>query len=154
MRIRTYAVSDLPDVVALFTASVHELAQSHYDAAQRDAWAPREPELHVWGERLRPLHILLAVDDGALCGFVGYEDDGHIDLLFTAPARARAGVASQLYVCAEQSLAASGATELTTEASELARPFFARHGFDVIETQIVQRQAGSLRRYAMRKRLQ
>lgn len=151
MQIRQYETSDLADVVSLFTISVHELANTQYDAAQREAWAPRTPDLASWQARLRTLHVQLAIDEGRPAGFIGYDDSGHIDLLFTAPTRARCGVASQLYARAERSMRAAGAVMLTTEASELARPFFARHDFALVETQIVQRHGVSLQRYAMRK---
>ena len=76
---------------------------------------------------------------------------GHIAFLYSAPAYARRGVASALYRRVESAWIAAGVRELRTEASLLARPFFERHGFDVVEEQTVRRGGVFLRRYAMRK---
>lgn len=63
----------------------------------------------------------------------------------------RRGVASALYVQAERELVAHGTRHLFTEASLLARPFFERQGFRVVEDQEVSRGDVSLRRFLMCK---
>jgi putative acetyltransferase len=153
MNLRRYRDDDLEAVAQLYTESIHTHAVPHYDAAQREAWAPRPPDLDFWRQRMATLQMLLAEDDGRLCGMLGYEDDGHIDLLFTAPGFARRGVASTLYQAAESALVTQGVNELFTEASLVARPFFLRQGFHVVEEQRVERRGAILPRFAMRKRL-
>ena len=150
MRLRAYGSGDLDAVAALFTASVHRLAADHYDEAQRSAWAPRPPDVEGWRLRLSGLRVVVAEDGDQLCGFCGWEDDGHIDLLFVAPERAGRGVAQALFDHAAASLAAQGITELFTDASLVARPFFERQGFRVEEEQRVERGGIELRRFAMR----
>lgn len=149
--IRPYRESDLAAVVALFTDSVHGLACEHYDAAQLAAWAPRPPALDHWRERLSGRKTLVAEMDAKLAGFITYEEDGHVDLLYVSPAYSRAGIASALLRKAEDVLASAGASELFTEASKTARPFFERHGFRVTEEQNVELRGAVFRRYAMRK---
>ena len=60
--------------------------------------------------------------------------DGTIDLVFTAPNFARRGIASTLYHEAEKQLIGMGVKELKTESSVVARPFFERHGFEVVRS--------------------
>jgi len=157
MRIRPFTDADLAAVAQLFTDAVHKLAASHYDETQRKAWAPQPPDLDIWDARLKPLRVLVAQDaegsGDALLGFVGYEDNGHIDLMFSSPLAARRGVATQLLGRAEGALRELGVTELFTEASLLGRPFFARHGFTVKEEQQVERRGVQFLRYAMVKAL-
>jgi putative acetyltransferase len=158
MRIRSYTNADLSAVAQLFTDAVHGLAVTHYDEAQRKAWAPQPPDLEIWDARLKPLRVLVAQDarnsGDALLGFVGYEENGHIDLMFSSPLAARRGVASQLLGRAEAALRELGVAELFTEASLLGQPFFARHGFTVKEEQQVERRGVQLLRYAMVKALE
>lgn len=151
LRLRPGNDADLAAIAELFTDSIHGLAGAHYDAAQRAAWAPRPPDLDGWRTRLKGLRTLLAEDAAGLLGFVSYEPDGHIDLLYTAPAQARRGVASALLQYAEHEMRALGAEAFHTEASLVAQPFFARHGYLVVEEQFVQRQGVGFRRFAMRK---
>lgn len=153
MKTRPYADTDLEAVAELFTASIHALAVDAYDAEQRAAWAPRPPDPVEWRSRLAGLQVLVAEADGALAGFIAFTDDGHIDLLYTAPAAARRGVASALYREAEQHLVAAGVTALRTEASLVAAPFFACQGFAIVETERVIRRGVAFQRHAMHKAL-
>ncbi|MHA6491836.1 GNAT family N-acetyltransferase [Pseudomonas borbori] len=152
--LRDYQPNDLAAIIELFTEAVDMLAATHYDAAQRAAWAPEEVDREGWQMRLATLQVRLADDDGKLAGFIGFSLDGHIDLLFTSPAYARRGVARALYQDAEQQLATAGNATIFTEASLVARPFFAQQGFAVTEAQTVLRGAVALQRFAMSKTLQ
>jgi putative acetyltransferase len=151
--IRTYRIQDLSPVVRLFTDSVHELTAGAYDETQRFAWASRTPHLDTWRQRLESLETLVAEEGQDLAGFISYDDDGTIDLVFTAPNYARRGIASTLYHEAEQQLIAKGAKELKTEASVVAKPFFERHGFEVVDEQRVTVRGAQFLRYNMRKDL-
>ncbi len=153
MLLRPYDPTDLAAVAGLFTSAVHALTGAHYDAAQREAWAPRPPDLAAWRTRLEPLDVLVAQDDEGLAGFVATAPAGRLELLFVAPHRARRGVATRLYVAAEAALAVQGARTITTEASDAARPFFERQGFLPVEDQTVTRAGVHLHRTAMRKDL-
>lgn len=154
MNIRPYTDNDLSAVVAVFTEAIHSLGRTHYDAEQRAAWAPADADLAEWRSRLDALETLLAVsDDGALAGFLSFENDGHVDLLYTSPMFARQGVASMLYRETERQLRSIGVASLFTEASLVAAPFFSAHGFEVVEEQRVERRGVIFRRFAMRKTL-
>lgn len=152
MNIRTSRSDEVEQLAALFTASIHHLARFEYSTEQREAWAPLPPDLLEWKSRLSALTTLVMEGSGnTLSGFISYEANGHIDLLYTAPHIARRGVASALYVESEKRLTEAGVTVLFTEASLVAAPFFKRQGFEVVEEQRVQRRGISFRRYAMKK---
>lgn len=152
--IRKYRIKDLSPVVRLFTDSVHELTAAAYDETQRYAWASRTPNLDTWQDRLASLETLVAEDGDALAGFISYEPSGVIDLVFTAPNYARQGIASTLYQEAEKQLQKKGIKELQTEASVVARPFFEKHGFEVLEEQRVTIKGVQFLRFNMHKQLQ
>jgi putative acetyltransferase len=149
---RPYAAEDLPALVAVFTASVHELAARYYTPQQLDAWAPQPPKLAPWRDRLQNLQTIVATHGEDLTGFISYTPDGHIELLYTSPAYARRGVASLLYSCVERRLASLGAIYIFTEASLMARPFFERFGFAVTGEDTVLLRDHAFRRYTMRKK--
>lgn len=153
MNIRPYSTTDLVAVAQVFTDAVHVLAAPEYDEAQRTAWAPRPPDISGWRKRMQQLRTFVAVEGSCVVGFISYATNGHIDLLHVSPSYARRGVASALYERVEIDLASSGVTELFTEASLVARPFFERAGFAVAEEQEVSLRGSSFRRFAMRKRL-
>lgn len=149
--LRSACARDYDACIALFQRSVDQLTAEHYDAEQRRAWAPPDPDRTLWHRRLATLQLCLLEDNGQLAGFIGYSLDGHIDLLYCAPESARKGVASELYLAAERHLRGVGVTRLWTEASLAALPFFQAHGFRLIARQPVQRDGVSLLRCDMDK---
>lgn len=153
MKIRLYTAAELDAVIQVFTDAVHVLTAHEYDEAQRAAWAPRPPDISAWHKRMQQLQTWVAIDDNRVTGFISCEMNGHIDLLYVSPSYARRGIASAMYQCVETDLALSGVTELFTEASLVARPFFERFNFIVTEEQEVSRRGSSFRRFIMRKRL-
>ncbi|MGR9087773.1 MAG: GNAT family N-acetyltransferase [Gammaproteobacteria bacterium] len=153
VNVRILRKDDLEGVAALFTASIHGLASEQYDALQLAAWAPEPPDLSEWRTRISHFITLVAEKDGAMVGFLSFEENGHIALLYTLPGAARRGVASTLYREAEKHLLTKGVTIIFTEASLVAAPFFTRHGFQLVEVQNVERRGIRFLRYAMKKQI-
>lgn len=152
-RIRPYRPSEAAALVALFQSSVHVVAASHYDAAQRAAWAPADLDPSVWETRLGRQHCLVNERGGSIAGFIAFDDTGYVDLLFTAPAHVRRGVATHLYADAEARLTEAGVRGLSTHASLVSRPFFERQGFVVTAPERVELEGVVLDRFLMRKTL-
>lgn len=153
IRLREGTAADAAALAALFTASVQQLGASHYTPEQRTAWTGPAPDIEAWRQRLAALSVLVAERDGEVAGFIGFEADGYVDLLFTAPAHARRGVASALLDAAEARLRAAGVARMDTHASLVARPVFERHGFAVVARETVVRAGIGLDRFVMRKAL-
>lgn len=153
LKVRSYSDADLEAVAAVFTASVHALAVADYSEEQRAAWAPQPADLRYWRERLLSLQTFVAIEGADVAGFISYEQNGHIEFLYTSPSYARRGAASLLYGRVESVLVSTGITELFTEASLVAHPFFERVGFRITEEQNAPFGGSSFQRYAMRKRV-
>lgn len=153
MYIRDYKDNDLTAIVDIFTASVHGLATPQYTAEQCHVWAPMQPDLGEWRLRLANLHTLVAENHNGILGFLSYDMNGHIDLLYTSPTDARHGVASMLYEYAEAILIRSDVLNLVTESSLVARTFFESKGFTIDQVQLVQRKGIGFKRFVMQKTL-
>jgi putative acetyltransferase len=151
--VRPYAAPDLPRLMEIYRDSIHALANPYYTAEQLEAWAPAVQIATRWEQRLAGLQTLVADREGVLAGFVSYELNGHLDLLFTRPEFARRGVATRLCDHAEAALAAAGVSRCFTEASLAARAFFERRGFQVDAEEDVECRGARLRRFLMHKRL-
>ena len=150
--IRAAAREDIDDMIAVFRASVHELARRDYTAAQVDAWAPETIDRAAWLRRSERHLIWVATEaTGTLGGFIELADDGCVDMLYVHPAFARQGVATALLTAAEEAAQAHGLTCLFTAASLTARPFFERHGFQVSAAQTVHLRGLPFRNFRMTK---
>ncbi len=137
----------------MYHAAIHTLAAPHYTAEQLAAWAPPNPDVNKWRDRLATLQTLVAERDGVVAGFASYELNGHLFLLFTHPSFARQGVATKLLREVESALRAAGVLKVFTEASLAGRPFFESSGFEVGPEELVACRGLYLRRYAMHKHI-
>jgi putative acetyltransferase len=151
--VRPYSTCDLQMVAELFTTSVHELSCSRYSPLQRQAWAPRPPDLKQWEVRLRNLQTLIAEVDARPVGFLSYQPDGYVDLLYVRPQFERTGIATHLYECVEKIFVETDVGSAYTEASLIAQPFFARHGFHTSRFEEIRVNGTLLQRWVMFKTL-
>jgi len=153
MNQRPFEPVDLPRVVEIYTAAVRSLGAPYYSPEQLAAWAPANPDINRWRERLATVQTIVAESKGTLTGFTAFRPDGYIDLLFTHPSFARSGVATGLCRHVESALFGAGLTRIFTHASLAGRPFFDRQGFEVETEETVEIRGLHLRRFVMHKLL-
>jgi len=155
VRVRPFKKGDEASLASLFHAAIHQIAAHHYSAEQVRAWAPRVPDPSRFLARGTDGRILLLAvdehDDPLAYGDV--EADGHIDHLFCRPDAAGTGVTARLYEELERAAREHGIELLFTEASEPARRFFSRQGFDVIERREFEISGVPIHNFRMEKRL-
>ena len=153
--IRPYEPRDATGVADVFYRSVREVALSDYTADQVKAWAPGPGDVDQERRRCGDGRLVLIAADqqGRVVAFVDLEPDGHIDRLFCAPEAVGLGIASRLYEAVEAAARERGIRRLFTEASELARRFFERKGFLVVERQDMILRGVPIHNYRMAKTL-
>jgi len=152
---RAYEPHDAAGVADVFYRSVREVALSDYTVEQVRAWVPGRWDAEQEHRRSGDGRLVLVAVDGQdhVVAFIDLEPDGHIDRLFCAPEAAGRGIASQLYDGVETAAREQGITRLFTEASELARRFFERKGFAVLERQDKILRGVPIHNYRMAKTL-
>ena len=151
MIVRDYRPSDVDALIALFRASVREVARQDYTEAQVRAWAPDEIARERWVERCAANATFVAEIDGRIAGFADLAEDGLIDMLFVSPAHQRRGVAAALMGRIETLARARGLERLYSDVSRTARGFFERSGFGVLAEQQVERRGQVLVNFRMEK---
>lgn len=102
--------------------------------------------------------ILVAADaDGRTVAYTVLEAGGHLDMLFCHPEHTGKGLGFALLAEAEAAARVQGVTRIFTEASELARPVFARAGYALLHRRdfTIPFKDGevAMHNYAMEKRL-
>jgi putative acetyltransferase len=126
--LRPFLPDDIEALVAIYQASVMELAEDDYSELQREAWAELADDEN-FAKRVAESLTLLATMEGLPVGFISLKDNEHVDFLYVHPAVAGQGIGAMLYDAVEKLAVARGATRLTTDASDTARPFFEQRGF-------------------------
>jgi putative acetyltransferase len=151
VNLRPYRQEDLPALTRLFHDTIHSVNAAHYTPEQRAAWAPDQPDLERWRAKLGSETVLVAEIAGKLLGFCSWTPDGYIDFLYVHHEHQRQGIAQALYAEAERDLAGRGVGRVHTQASVTAQPFFARHGFRVVQHQTVHVRGCDLPNAVMEK---
>lgn len=153
--IRPYRDGDAEALAAVFERAVRGIGPADYSPAQIEAWIGHEPR----AERFRS-----AMADGRSCwvalddeervtAFVDLEADGHIDFLFADPDVAGRGVTSSLLDVLEQTARDRGLKRLYVEASEAARRFLLKRGYEVERRRDFEIRGVPIHNYAMELRL-
>ena len=155
MHVRPFESRDAACLADIFFSAVHDIAAGHYSDEQIRAWAPMIPDPSVFVARNTDGRTLLvAVDENDIpLAYGDLERDGHIDHLYCRPDVAGTGVAVQLYRALEGVAREQQNPLVYVEASEPARRFFGRQGFQVIARREIELGGVRIYNFRMEKQL-
>lgn len=153
MEVRSFQADDASPLGEVFYRSVREGAANRYSKDQVEAWSPHAPSGDRWRERLEACDTIVAVDGDKRMGFMTVDANGYVDLAFVLPEVMGRGVSDAIYAVLEGRARAKGVDCLTTQASLLAEPFFARNDWQVVRRQEVEINGVILNNAAMEKQL-
>lgn len=129
LEIRRGKPGDIPALIEILWRGVHEGAAPRYSTQQRAAWMPRRPSPADYADRLAGQVVFVAEQDGSPTGFMTLRADGYLDLAYVMPEARGNGTADALLAVLLNHARVSGLIALTARASDMARPFFIRHGW-------------------------
>jgi putative acetyltransferase len=155
MEIRRFRDTDARALAAIFFSSVRNIGALHYTADQVAAWAPGLPDAKVFTRRASDGRTFLVAigENGRPIAYGDLEADGHIDHLYCSPEAAGRGVGRQLYEALERAARSAGINVLFVEASEPAKKFFQKQGFEPIGRNELELNGVEIHNYQMRKAL-
>ena len=132
--LRPFREADAPALAALTRAAITVTGARAYSAEQVAAWAARSPGPERFLARAAGGDLIrVAVDAAATpLAYCLLERDGHLDMLYGHPDHPGRGFGRLLLADAELAARGLDVARLFTEASELARPVFARAGYRLI----------------------
>jgi putative acetyltransferase len=131
--IRPFRTSDAEAIAALTLAAIRVTALRAYSPEQVAAWSARYTVQRLRNGAAKGEIILVAADaDDRPIAYTVLEASGHIEMLYCHPDHTGQGLGARLLAEAEMAARAAGMARLSAEASELARPVFARAGFALL----------------------
>lgn len=142
--IREFRDGDEVALLGLFYSAVHEIASANYTSEQLHAWAPADMDVDAWHGRVRKNKPFVALKDGEIVGFADLQDNGYIDQFFVSGRYPRCGIGGALMQHILQLAAARGMSELTSDVSRTAEPFFYHYGFEIVERRLPVRRGVTL----------
>lgn len=149
VHLRRWASDDAIECLNVFRRAVHEGAAEKYNAAQRNAWAPITPPTGPVFERLSDQWAWVGIDHDQIIGFMTMAKNGYLDMAYVLPDYMGAGVSGRLYDVLITDARDAGLTDLTVDASHLARQFFAKRGWRVDTPETVTRDGIKIERFKM-----
>jgi putative acetyltransferase len=153
MTIREFRNADGEALADVFRDAVLGTGPQGYTAIQVQAWARVADDSLGFSSRLAEGYTLVAEIDGVAAAFGQLHPIDHIAMIYCRSSHSRRGLSSAIVVRLEQMARPKGVDKITTEASVISRPFFAKLGFSVTEIERVIRFEAEFKRYKMQKLL-
>jgi putative acetyltransferase len=147
-------IRDIPTLQQLFVDTITTVCHKDYTPEQIEVWAVGAQNQERWETILRDQFVQIAEIENTMVGFATLDNGSYIDMLYVHKDFQGKGIAKKLYLALEKEALRSGQTELTTQASITAKPFFERMGFKVVREQKVERDGIALKNYIMQRALQ
>lgn len=149
MQVRRYRPEDAGALADIFHAAVHQTAAFFYSPEQCAVWSPAPDEIKFSDREADGRKVWVAEGAAGVTGFIELEPDGHIDCFYVHPRGAGRALFATLLAAARE----AGLSRLHVEASDAARPFFAREGFVTDHRRDFIRDSVALHNWAMSKSL-
>ncbi len=155
MKIRKARLDDIPEIGHVFERAILEIGPRFYSRDQLNAWIKRRARLETVLPEVLPYRdgwVAVEADDKPLA-YLDLEKDGHIDFFYAHPSVSGTPVTGEMYAHLEARALELGISRLSTEASEAARRFFEKRGFQVLRKQDIELGGMMIHNYAMEKQL-
>ncbi|WP_340113695.1 GNAT family N-acetyltransferase [Maribellus mangrovi] len=143
---------DLDEILTLFVDTINKVCARDYSPKQRSAWTAGAKNTERWKKKLNRQYFVVARLEETLVGFASLENN-YIDFLFVHKDFQGHGIAGKLLDVLEQKASESNIEKLVSDVSLIARPFFERAGFEVIQEQNKLIRGENLINYRMQKML-
>ena len=153
MRIRPYVSADAAQIVTLFYDTIHAVCAADYTPEQLHAWAPEVPDADVWDKRMARRRTLVAEDKDKIVAFAEFDESGALHMFYCRADAQRQGIGARLLSKVVARALGLGLSNMVTDASITARPFFERQGCVVVKQNRNQRAGIELTNFTMEKRL-
>ncbi len=151
--LRKGTLQDLNELQKLFVETVESVCCADYNEDQINVWTSSVKNTQRWNEILTNQMVLVAQCNDKIVGFSSLDNTNYIDLLYVHKDYQEQGIAKKLYMAIEKIAVQHNQTELSSDVSITARPFFEKLGFMVTKKQTVLRQNVELTNFKMTKKL-
>jgi len=133
VNIRRFNFSEDRALFKVYYSAIHLAASRDYTPEQIKAWAPADLDKDLWAAKMLDINPFVAEVNGEVVGYADVQPSGYIDHFFVSGYHQREGVGKLLMSAIHDEAASLGLTELTSDVSRTAQPFFQKFGFSIIE---------------------
>lgn len=153
-RIRPLQEADILEMQDLFRSTVLHVNLKHYTQEEVEDWASCGDRLSRWKELLSNNDYVGAFnDERRMVGFSSMNQHGYLHSMFVHKDWQGKGIATQLLSEVERIARGFHVSEITSEVSLTAKPFFEKNGYEVVKNQKSKANKLELTNFVMRKTL-
>jgi putative acetyltransferase len=150
-QIRRYKPGEERALFEVYYSAIHLMATRDYTPEQIQAWAPKELDMNLWENRIRGINPFVAELNGEVVGYADLQANGYIDHFFVSGNHSRRGIGSLLMEHLLGEAKSLGLSELTSDVSRTAQPFYEKFGFVVVEQRTPERRGVIIPNALMRR---
>lgn len=149
--VRMAQASDIPELAELYQQTVLAIAPQYYSPEQTQIWAAFALDSVGFQEFILQGQTFLATDETGVLGFAGIADDGHVISAYVRRDRIHQGIGFRLMEILLDYAKNHSIQRLYAEASEFSLGLFKKFGFQVYDTEIIERQGVIFKRYLVER---
>lgn len=152
--IRPLQEADIPEMQDLFRSTVLHVNLKHYTQEEVEDWASCGESWAHWRELLSNNDYVGAFDNvDRMVGYSSMNQHGYLHSMFVHKDWQGKGIATQLLSEVERIARVFYVSEITSEVSLTAKPFFEKNGYEVVKNQKSKANKLELTNFVMRKTL-
>lgn len=133
MHIRRFRIGDERELFEVFHSAIHIVESRDYTPEQINAWAPVSLDQELWARKMRDIKPFVAEIDEMIVGYADVQPSGYVDHFFVSGFHPSQGIGKLLMLTLHGEAVSLSLTELTSDVSRTAQPFFEKFGFGIIE---------------------
>ena len=141
----------LPLLQHLFITSIQQTCAHDYTQKQIEVWTSSIKNIDKWLQKIENQFFIAAWEGKQMMGFASLENGNYLDLMYVHPHHQRKGVARRLLNELEQLASKYGSTQLFSDVSKTALPFFKKQGFHITKENIFEIHGVEINNFRMSK---
>ena len=149
MYIREASVNDINQLRDLYFGTITTVNIKDYDTEQITAWAYTASRIESLIKKIKEQHFYVAEASNLITGFASLENSGHLDMMYVHKDFQHKKIATPLLKRILDKAKSLGLSSIDTDASKTAKPFFEKHGFELVQEQTVYINNIGLTNYKM-----
>jgi putative acetyltransferase len=151
MDIRLAKEADLSELAALFRQTVLVNAPKYYTPTQTTVWAASPDDAEQFHQFILGVNTFVTTDDTSILGFAGIGEDGHVASVYVRHDSLHQGIGSALMQAVLDYAQNHRIHRLYAEASEFSLGLFKKFGFQLYDTELVDRHGVQFTRYLVER---
>lgn len=143
--------SHLPLLQHLFVTSIQQTCAQDYTQKQIEVWTSSIHNIDKWLQKIENQFFIAAWEDEQIMGFASLENGNYLDFMYVHPNHQQKGVAQRLFNQLQEQALNHGSTQLFSDVSKTALPFFKKQGFHTIKENIFEIHGVEINNFRMCK---